>query len=92
MFVLVSSLVLFLSISLVSASWFDFFKKDKVEITGNVVSGDKIKIMAIGDSITHCGVHNDCWRYWLWKKLNENGYSNRVDFVGNMQGHWHRLI
>jgi len=45
----------------------------------------KIKIMAIGDSITEANTYNLAWRYWLWKKLTDNGYDN-FNFVGSMRG------
>ncbi len=46
------------------------------------------RIVPIGDSLTHGGGTTDdggvhpTYRYWLWEKLNDNGYD--VDFVGSM--------
>lgn len=39
----------------------------------------KIKIMAIGDSITH----DTCWRAALWDQLNQR-FAGRFDFVGTL--------
>jgi hypothetical protein len=43
------------------------------------------RIMPIGDSITHAESGHASYRYWLWKSLQNNGYTN-VDFVGSQFG------
>jgi hypothetical protein len=42
---------------------------------------DYIRIMPLGDSIT---IGPGCWRAFLWRKLQSNGYTN-IDFVGTLQ-------
>lgn len=46
-----------------------------------------VKVMAIGDSITHGFTGHAGWRYWLWNELQENGYTN-VDFIGTQHQHF----
>lgn len=45
------------------------------------------QIMALGDSITQQSHLYPSYRYYLWKKLLSNGYSN-VDFVGSLAQCW----
>lgn len=47
------------------------------------VTGAKVKIMPIGDSITQANQGHDSYRYALWNKLQANGYTN-IDFVGSL--------
>jgi len=45
-----------------------------------------IKLMTFGDSITHGYWMAGGYRKYLCDKLEENGYSDNVDFVGSRQG------
>src|SRR5512143_154642 len=50
-------------------------------------AGAVTRIVPIGDSLTHGMTDTDdgdvhpTYRYWLWERLNDNGYD--VDFVGS---------
>ncbi|CAN5505061.1 hypothetical protein BH09PLA1_BH09PLA1_33340 [soil metagenome] len=43
------------------------------------------KIMPLGDSITESETGHASYRYWLWKNLQNNGYTD-IDFVGSHTG------
>lgn len=40
-----------------------------------------VRIMPLGDSITQQSNNSHSYRYWLWKNLQDDGYTN-IDFVG----------
>jgi lysophospholipase L1-like esterase len=44
-------------------------------------AGDKVKVMALGDSITGSP---GCWRALLWQRLQQAGRASSVDFVGTL--------
>jgi len=67
--------------NIAEGTWLD---KTSVESIGAVRLGNaktKINIMPVGDSRTNRpGLES--YRYWLWEKLNEDGYKD-IDFVGS---------
>jgi lysophospholipase L1-like esterase len=46
-------------------------------------AGSRVKVMALGDSITGSP---GCWRALLWQRLQQAGRASSVDFVGTLPG------
>ncbi|KAL2265951.1 hypothetical protein VTJ83DRAFT_5303 [Remersonia thermophila] len=45
-------------------------------------SGQKVKVMLLGDSLTEIS----CWRPMVWNQLIQAGVADKVDFVGSQNG------
>jgi len=52
-------------------------------VSAHVFAQESIKILPLGDSITHGGNESPSYRRALWFKLKEQGYD--VDFVGSQR-------
>jgi len=55
-----------------------------IVMLSTVNMANPIKIMPLGDSITHGFLGHSSYRYFLWKKFIDNNYD--VDFVGMRHG------
>jgi hypothetical protein len=76
---LVAGILVLLIVAFISG--YVFWNSSQVEFSPNPRLGE-VKIMFLGDSITEM-TGASSYRYWTWKKLNDNGRLTNVNFVGS---------